>query len=120
MLTAILIEPDAPLQRKLLAMLSVRGHRAIPVDSPEEAADMVQRMPFDVIFCTVRLPGLSWIEFYKRVRRRISVFVALAEVHDDAGGILKDGAGFILRKPIEESELDGVLADVEARQGSKL
>lgn len=119
-LTAILIEPDAPLQRKLLAMLSVRGHRAIPVDSAEEAADMVQRMPFDVIFCTVRLPGLSWIEFYKRVRRRISAFVALAEDHDgDAAGVLKDGAGFILRKPIEESELDEVLADVETRQAFK-
>ncbi|HYI95296.1 MAG TPA: response regulator [Bryobacteraceae bacterium] len=119
-LTVILIEPDAPLQRRLLAMLSVRGHRAIPVDSAEEAVDMVQRMPFDVIFCTVRLPGLSWIEFYKRVRRRISVFVALTENYDtDAGGVLKDGAGFVLCKPIEESELDGVLADVEARHGSR-
>jgi CheY-like chemotaxis protein len=119
-LTAILIEPDAPLQRRLLAMLSVRGHRAIPVDTAEEAADMVQRMPFDVIFCTVRLPGLSWIEFYKRVRRRISAFVVLTEDHDaDARGVLKEGAGFILCKPIEEKELDGVLAEVEAKNGAR-
>jgi signal transduction histidine kinase/CheY-like chemotaxis protein len=118
-LTTMLIEPDAAVQRKLLAMLSVRGHRAIPVDNAEEAADMVQRMPFDVIFCTIRLPGLTWIEFFKRVRRRIQAFVLLTESYDSgAGGILKDGTGFVLRKPLEEKELDEVLSDVEARHGA--
>ena len=103
MLTAILVEPDAALQRRLLALLSTRGHRAIPVDSPEEAADMVQRMSFDVIFCTARLPRLSWIEFFKRVRRRIAAFVLLADDQEpDAGNVLKDGAGFVLRQPVEE------------------
>jgi nitrogen-specific signal transduction histidine kinase/CheY-like chemotaxis protein len=118
-LTTMLIEPDAAVQRKLLAMLSVRGHRAIPVDNAEEAADMVQRMPFDVIFCTIRLPGLTWIEFFKRVRRRIQAFVLLTESYDSgAGGILKDGTGFVLRKPLDEKELDEVLSEVEARHGA--
>jgi CheY-like chemotaxis protein len=100
-------------------MLSVRGHRVIPVDNAEEAADMVQRMPFDAIFCTVRLPGLSWIEFFKRVRRRIAAFVLLTESYDsEAGGVLKDGIGFVLRKPLEESEVDIVLAEVEARHSA--
>jgi CheY-like chemotaxis protein len=115
----MLIEPDAAEQRKLLAMLSVRGHRAIPVDNAEEAADMVQRMPFDVIFCTIRLPGLTWIEFFKRVRRRIQAFVLLTESYDSAaGGVLKDGTGFILRKPLQEKELDSILAEVEMRHGA--
>jgi signal transduction histidine kinase len=118
-LTTMLIEPDAAVQRKLLAMLSVRGHRAIPVDNAEEAADMVQRMPFDVVFCTIRLPGLTWIEFFKRVRRRIQAFVLLTESYDSGvGGILKDGTGFILRKPLEEKELDTVLSNVETRHGA--
>jgi CheY-like chemotaxis protein len=118
-LTTMLIEPDAAVQRRLLAMLSVRGHRAVPVDNAEEAADMVQRMPFDVIFCTIRLPGLSWVEFFKRIRRRIQAFVLLTEAYDSAvGGILKDGTGFILRKPLQDNELDTVLADVETRHGA--
>lgn len=118
-LTAILIEPDPALQRKLLAMLSARGHRVVPAEGAEEAADMVQRMPFDAVFCTVRLPGLSWIEFFKRVRRRVTAFVLLTESYDsDASGILKDGTGFVLRKPPEDAELDSVLAEVEARHGA--
>lgn len=115
-LTAIIIEPDASLRRRLLAMLSARGHRAIPVESAEEAADMVQRMQFDLIFCTLRLPGLSWQEFFKRVRRRIAAFVLLLEAHDpEIGGALKDGAGFVLRKPLEEEELEALLTEVEGK-----
>jgi CheY-like chemotaxis protein len=119
-ITAILVEPDAGIQRRLLAMLSARGHRAIPVDSPEEAADMVQRMPFDVVFCTMRLPGLNWMEFYRRIRRKIAAFVLLSDAYDpDSAGALKDGTGFILHKPLEQGELETVLAEVESRSGLK-
>jgi hypothetical protein len=46
--------------------------------------------------------------------------VVLTEDHDaDARGVLKEGAGFILCKPIEEKELDGVLAAVEAKNGAR-
>jgi DNA-binding response OmpR family regulator len=76
-------------------------------------------MPFDAVFCSIRLPGLSWIEFFKRVRRRVPGFILLTESTDnDTGGLLEDGAGFILRKPLEESELDAVLAEIETRHGA--
>jgi signal transduction histidine kinase/CheY-like chemotaxis protein len=119
-ITAILVEPDAGVQRKLLAMLSARGHRAIPIDSPDEAADLIQRMPFDVVFCTTRLPGLNWMEFHRRIRRKIAAFVLLSDSREsDSGSLLQDGAGFILHKPLEESELETVLAEVESPKGLK-
>jgi signal transduction histidine kinase/CheY-like chemotaxis protein len=119
-LTAILVEPDAGIQRRLLAMLSARGHRAIPVDSPDEAADLIQRMPFDVVFCTMRLPGLNWMEFHRRIRRKIATFVLLSDSSEpDSGTALKDGTGFILHKPLAESELETVLAEVESANGLK-
>jgi CheY-like chemotaxis protein len=119
-ITAILVEPDGGIQRRLLAMLSARGHRAIPVDSPEEAADLVQRMPFDAVFCTMRLPGLNWIEFHRRIRRKVAAFVLLSDAHDsDSGNALNDGTGFVLHKPLDESELETVLAEVESRHGIK-
>jgi DNA-binding response OmpR family regulator len=114
------VEPDAGIQRRLLAMLSARGHRAIPVDSPDEAADLIQRMPFDVVFCTVRLPGLNWMEFHRRIRRKIATFVLLSDSSEpDSGTALKDGTGFILHKPLAESELETVLAEVESANGLK-
>jgi two-component system sensor histidine kinase EvgS len=117
-LTAILVDQDAGIQRKLLAMISVRGHRAIPVERPEEAADMVQRMSFDVIFCANRLPGLSWNEFFRRVRRRVGAFILVTDDYDqDSTVALKDEGGFVMRKPVDEEELDRVLSEVESRTG---
>jgi hypothetical protein len=37
----------------------------------------------------------------------------------DSGSLLQDGAGFILHKPLEESELETVLAEVESPKGFK-
>jgi hypothetical protein len=63
-ITALIVEPDVAAQRKLLTMLGRRGHRAIPTATAEDAADLVQRMGFDVVFCAVRLPGLNWVELF--------------------------------------------------------
>ena len=117
-LTVILVDQDASVQRKLLAMMSLRGHRAIPVERPEEAADMVQRMSFDVVFCANRLPGLSWVEFFRRVRRRVGAFVLVTDDYDrDTTVILKDDGGFVIGKPLEQDQLEQVLSEVESRTG---
>jgi two-component system, cell cycle sensor histidine kinase and response regulator CckA len=117
-LTMILVDQDAMVQRRLLAMMGVRGHRVIPVEQPEEAADMMQRMSFDVVFCTNRLPGLTWSEFFRRVRRRVGAFVLLSDDYDgDAAVVLRDDGGFVIRKPIEEKDVEQVLTEVESRTG---
>jgi CheY-like chemotaxis protein len=115
-LTALIVEPDVITQRKLLAMLAVRGHRAIPAPNAEDAADLVQRMQFDVVFCGVRLPGLNWVEFFQRIRRRIGAFALLTEGYDsDSARAFKGGEGHVLPRPIEERDLDQFLGIVEVR-----
>jgi signal transduction histidine kinase/CheY-like chemotaxis protein len=119
-LTMIMVDQDASVQRKLLAMMSLRGHRAIPVERPEEAADMMQRMSFDVVFCANRLPGLSWVEFFRRVRRRVGTFVLVTDDYDrDTTLSLKDEGGFVIGKPLDEDQLEQVLSEVESRTGVK-
>jgi CheY-like chemotaxis protein len=115
-MTAMVVEPDPLAQRKLVAMLSARGHRAIPASSAEEAADVVQRLQFDVIFCANRLPGISWVELYQRVRRRIGVFALLTEGYEpDVAQAFGSVEGQILSKPVEDRELDHVLGIAEVR-----
>ncbi len=115
-MTALVVEPDSMSQRKLVAMLSVRGHRAIPVGSAEEAAEMVQRIQFDVTFCSTRLPGLSWVELYQRIRRRVGVFALVSESYDaEASSAFAGGEGQVLSKPVEDRELDHVLGIAEVR-----
>lgn len=115
-LTCILIEPDLLAQRKLLAMLAARGHRAVPASTAEHAADMVQRMQFDVVFCAANLPGLNWIELFQRVRRKVGVFGLMLEAYDpEASRVFSAGEGQLLTKPIADRELDDFLAGVEVR-----
>ncbi|HYP13411.1 MAG TPA: GAF domain-containing protein [Bryobacteraceae bacterium] len=120
-LSVLLVEPDVQVQRRLLAYLSARGHRVIPSDAYEAAADLVQRFSFDVVFCGERLSGSNWVDFYQRIRRRVSSFVLLtdAEVGDEAPAF-RTGEIFHLLKPVREQDLDRLLRTLESRESPVL
>jgi signal transduction histidine kinase len=118
-LTAVIVEPDAAAQRRLLSMLAARGHRGIPANGAEHAADLIQRMPFDIVFCAVRLPGLNWVELFQRVRRRVGAFALMTEGYDaESARAFRAGEGHVLAKPLDERELQEFLAGVEVRQAA--
>ncbi len=61
-----------------------------------------------------RLPGSNWLEFFERVRHHVGAFILLTEGYDsDLARAFQTGEGFILRKPVDESELENLLADFE-------
>ena len=66
--TALMLESEEFVERKLVEWLSNRGYRVVPVRSSEVGLDLVQRMRFDVVFCSTHLTGLNWVEFFDRVR----------------------------------------------------
>lgn len=110
-LTTVLVEPDLNTHRRLLLLLTMRGHRVIPVETAEEAAEMLQRMRFDVIFASARLSGLNWLELFHRVRRRVSLFVLVTDGYDpEAAKTLASFDGQVLAKPFEDGEVDDVLS----------
>jgi CheY-like chemotaxis protein len=116
-LTTLIIEPDASALRKLLGGISARGHRAVPVSTAEEAVEVCHRLKFDVAFCSIRLPGMNWVDFFQKVRTEISAFVLVAERQDpELNRAFKGGDGYVLTKPIEESEVQRVIANIEERQ----
>jgi signal transduction histidine kinase len=110
-LTLMLVDPDAASQRQLLALLSARGHRAVPVQV-DEAPDLAQRLRFDAVFWAAR----SAPERQERVRAQASCFVLIADAYDaDAARDLETNAGFLLVRPIKDADLDRVLANIEGR-----
>jgi CheY-like chemotaxis protein len=97
-------------------MLATRGHRAIPLNSAEDAAEMTQRVQFDAIFCGMRLPGLNWVELFQRVRRKVKAFALLTDGYSpEAERAFREGDGYVLTKPIEDADLDRMLAELELR-----
>ena len=114
--TTMVVEPDAELCKQIVAALSAREHRVVPVASAEEGVDLVQRLRFDAVLCSMRLPGLNWVEFFERVRDQSNAFVLLTDGYDPALTRAFSGAeGFVLSKPLNETELDRVLTEVEER-----
>jgi CheY-like chemotaxis protein len=71
---------------------------------------------FDLVFCSVRLPGMNWLEFFEHVRTSVGAFVLMTEGYDsDLARAFHSGDGYILRKPVDEKELDLLLEGVEER-----
>lgn len=114
--TAAMLEPEEFVERRLVEWLSNRGYRVVPVRSAEEALDLVQRMRFDVVFCSTELRGLNWVEFFDRVRGRVGAFTLLAEAFSqDLSTHFRGEGRYVLHKPIEQSQFDRTVAAIEAR-----
>ena len=115
-LTALLVEPDKPALRQLMLLLSQRGHRVVPASSAEEALDLAGRLHFDLVCCSLSLPGLNWVEFFQSVRHLTGAFVLLTEAFDaELARAFRAGEGYLLTKPVQTGEFDRVLSAIEAR-----
>jgi CheY-like chemotaxis protein len=115
-LTVLVVEPDVKVQRQLVQILGNRGDRVVPVSSAEEGLDIVERLRFDMVICAVRLPSLNWVTFCERVRLRVGGFVLLTDAYNsDVGRAFRDSEGFVLVKPIDETDLHRICRAVEDR-----
>ena len=113
--TALVVDFDESARKRLLVLLSGRGHRVVPARNADEAADLVQRFPFEMVFCSNRQPGSTWIELFERVRRRGGAFVLMTEPGDhDVARALPAEDGCLLRKPVTQEDLNRVLDAVES------
>ena len=56
-MTALVIEPEESAQRQLIALLSARGFRVVPLANADNGLDLAQRMRFDVAFVRSTRPG---------------------------------------------------------------
>jgi signal transduction histidine kinase len=118
-LTIMLVDPDTGQQRQLLGLLSMRGHRVVPV-APEEAADVAQRLRFDAVLWAMRMSGAGggakWSELQERARASIAAFVLVSDGYDaELARSIEQGGSFLLGRPIQEAELDRILRQIDAR-----
>ena len=112
--TAMLLEPDETSQRQLLTMLTSRGYRVVPVGTSAIALDLSQRVRFDIVFCSIRLPGLNWMELSERFQPAVDAFVLISEAYDpDLVINFERGRRFVVNKPFDAVQLDRVLAFAE-------
>lgn len=120
-MTALVIEPDETAQRQILALLSGRGFRVVPVANSDSGLDMAQRMRFDAAFCSVHASGLNWVELSELMQSRVGGFILLSDGYDpELSADFEGDARFVLAKPVQESELDRVLRTIDRLTASKV
>jgi len=113
-MTALVIEPDENAQRQMLALLSARGLRVVPVVNADTGLELSQRLRFDAAFCSVHAPGLNWVELSERMQSRVNAFILLSDHYDAELCADFEGDGrFVLSKPLQDSELEQVLLALE-------
>lgn len=113
--TVLLVEPDSAARGRLMSLLSSRGYRVVPAASGEQGAELAQRVRFDLVFCASQLPGLSWLDFFRTVQRRIQGFVLVTPAYDpELAGQMPDGEIRLLVRPIVELELERLLLALES------
>jgi len=119
--TALVIESEDAPQRQLLALLSARGYRVVPISNADTALELAHRIRFDAAFCSVHAPGLNWVELSERMQSRVGGFVLLSDGYDAELASDFEGAfRFVLSKPVQEAELERVLRRIEASLTAKV
>jgi hypothetical protein len=114
-LTVLVVDPDLGGQRQLLGLLSGRGHRVVPTPM-EEATDLAQRVRFDAVFWAVRPSVAGASDYQEKIRGYVSSFVLISDGYDaELAGSLESSGGFLLARPVRDTDLDRVLRQVDAR-----
>jgi signal transduction histidine kinase len=113
-MTALLIDNEESSHRQLLALLSARGFRVVPVDNADTGLELAQRVRFDLAFCSGHAPGLNWVELSERMYSRVGAFVLVSDRHDaELAADFEGERRFVLSRPIQEADLDRVLRALE-------
>ncbi len=108
-LTALVIEPDEATLRHLVAQLSARGARAVPVEDADKGLELAHRLRFDLAFCSVHAPGLNWVELSERMQPRVGAFVLISDGYDPELAADFEGSNrFVVPRPVREADLERV------------
>jgi CheY-like chemotaxis protein len=123
--TTILVVDDEPDIRLLLRMtLNLASCEVVEAESGEGALDMLAaRDDIDIVLLDVRMPpGLTGWEVLERIGERPTDArpqIVMLSAFDDAKERARAGNAGYLRKPFEQADLLGTIADLRQDQAER-
>jgi len=109
----LLVEDDGEVREALSAQLQSEGYGVVEAKSGNEALELVQRTPFDVVLTDVQMPGLNGIELLKHIAplQPCPVTIVMTGYGPSSGAeAVKAGAHDFLEKPIPPEVLTATVA----------
>ncbi|KPK17951.1 MAG: phosphate regulon transcriptional regulatory protein PhoB [Betaproteobacteria bacterium SG8_41] len=120
--TVLVVEDEPAIQELVSYNLELAGHRALRADNAEQALEMVRTELPDLVVLDWMLPGMSGLEFARRLRtdRRthaipLIMLTARVDEKDKLTG-LETGADDYLTKPFSPRELNARVKAVLRRR----
>ncbi|MGH7535784.1 MAG: sigma-54-dependent transcriptional regulator, partial [Gemmatimonadales bacterium] len=112
--TILIVDDERTLARAVKAFMAESGYGAEVAGDAEQALKLLETVRPDVVFTDVRLPGMSGIDFLRRVREfdpviPVVVMTAYGTI-EGAVEAVKLGAFDYIKKPVDLEELK-LLAD---------
>jgi two-component system cell cycle response regulator DivK len=112
MSATILVVEDNPDNMKLISWtLEDEGYEFVAVGSAEEALEVLERQPFDLVLTDISLPGMDGKEATRRMRKNPKfatlpiIAVTAHAVKGEDAAILASGVSALVTRPIEEQLL---------------
>lgn len=117
------VDDDASILELVSDVLAEQDMEVRTASSGEEALELLEREPFDLILLDIMLGGVSGLEVCRRVRDRVSCPILFLSAKDDVKDIVKGlglGADDYVTKPFALEELVArVQAHLRARARSQ-
>ncbi len=117
MYSILVVDDESELRKQIVSLLSERGYNLGEAGSGIEALEQLQKTPYQLVLCDVRMPEMDGLSFLKHVSdREIPTTVALVTAHGnvkDAVAAIKDGAFDYIEKPINELQLIALVEKAE-------
>jgi two-component system phosphate regulon response regulator PhoB len=124
--TILVVEDEPAIQELISYNLELAGHQALRAENAEQALDMVRSALPDLVVLDWMLPGMSGIEFARRLRADkrtqavpLIMLTARADEQDKLAG-LETGADDYLTKPFSPRELNARVKAVLRRRAPQV
>lgn len=108
----ILVVDDEPTNLQYLSrMLTEEGHEVETVDNGGDALEMIEKGSYDLILADIKMPGMSGMELYKRVKKAFPslagrvVFITGDVMGADTMDFLTRAKASYITKPFDVKQL---------------
>jgi len=101
----LVVDDERSMRLTLAAILEDQGYDVTEVEDGYRAIEVVEQVPFDLVFIDIRMPGINGIETFREIKKispkTVVVMMTAFSVEDLVKEALDEGAFSVIYKPFD-------------------